>query len=173
MRSRVEPLASNSADPRMHLKALLLTAIFFAACLSRAAAEPIDDFTKAIEEGDLAAMERLIADGVDLNARDATGWTPLCKAAATDQFRAINLLVKHKADIDKPTGSGNTPLMFAAGRGNMKAVLVLLAQGADVTKTNSYGRTAREEAVARRHLDVAGFIAFMEADARRPEPKAN
>ena len=75
--------------------------------------------------------------------------------------------MKHKAEIDRATGSGNTPLMFAAGRGNMKAVLVLLAQGADVAKVNSYGRTAREEAVARRHLDVAGFIAFMESNAEK------
>jgi ankyrin repeat protein len=47
---------------------------------------------KAAAEGDTAALASLLTEGVDINARDEHGYTPLIWAAAQRRFSAARIL---------------------------------------------------------------------------------
>jgi ankyrin repeat protein len=52
----------------------------------------------------------LISRGVDVNARDAEGHTPLHFASRTKSVAAMRLLIANGADVDAVTNEGITPL---------------------------------------------------------------
>ena len=59
-------------------------------------------------------METLLAGGAEVNAADATGWTPLHLAARWGRVRAARVLLAAGADVNAKTAIGHTPLDWAA-----------------------------------------------------------
>ena len=88
---------------------------------------------KAISAGDTATLERLIAEGLDVNyeGRDTnTPWgldtvTLLLWAALKDQTACAELLLKAGADASKGTRRGFTPLMMSLPNGKLFALLLV------------------------------------------------
>ena len=72
----------------------------------------------AVRLGWLRLLERLVAHGVDLDARDSHGMTALHLAAALGREAALKALVLHGACPDMRAADGQTPLgvALAAGR---------------------------------------------------------
>ena len=86
---------------------------------------------QATEAGDIVQMEALLAQGAEVNGRNAHGWTPLHVAAAGGDQAVIALLLKYGADVHAQSHIGTTPLDNATTRGGRKAVIdLLLAHGA-------------------------------------------
>lgn len=83
---------------------------------------------RAAESGDSAEVERLLAQGVDVNERI------------------------------EPQGGNMTPLMLAALHGRTETVKVLLAHGADVFAVDYFHTTARQWALRRGHTEIAALI---------------
>ncbi|XP_047106385.1 26S proteasome non-ATPase regulatory subunit 10-like [Schistocerca piceifrons] len=97
-------------------------------------------------KGSGTAVRTLLAAGVDPNARDANGDTPLHAVAA--------------ADVDAADSSGSTPLHYAVRAGNLGVARVLLAAGADVEARDAEGDTPLLRAAARGCADaVAALVA--------------
>src|SRR5947209_9715880 len=86
---------------------------------------------QATETGDVVQMETLLAQGADVKARNAHGWTPLHVAAAGGDPTVVALLLRHGADVHAQSHIGTTPLDNATLRGSRKAVIdLLVAHGA-------------------------------------------
>ncbi len=52
---------------------------------------------------------------MDVNAKDADGWTPLSTAAHEGHREVAELLIAEGADVNEMNGSGETPLNWAKG----------------------------------------------------------
>ncbi len=66
----------------------------------------------ASSEGKIAAMEYLLSQGADVNAKNDDGVTPLM-LAATESVDAVKLLVDAGANIDAQDNQGYTALYYA------------------------------------------------------------
>jgi ankyrin repeat protein len=109
--------------------------------------------------GDVEAVGKLLARGVDVNARSSDGKTPLISALILGSKRTteiVPMLLAKGADVNARDNAGSTALMGAAR--NYPAFFgLLLAKGADVNLRDRDGATAVMFASSQ------GFIEAVEA----------
>lgn len=85
----------------------------------------------------------LLKKGLDINAKDADGGTPLMLAIANDNLRSAKILLDAGADKEATDAEGFTPLLYAAAKQKFGAMELLLNGGADINaKTTKSGATA-------------------------------
>lgn len=78
------------------------------------------------------SVARLLATGVDCDARDHYGRTPLHDAASRGHLDIAALLLSHGADVNaRDHFHGMTPLHWAAYGGDADMVVLLLTHGAN------------------------------------------
>lgn len=73
-------------------------------------------------------VEILLANGVDVNARDKNGDTPLHRAAFRGHKDIVELLVAKGADVDAKDKGGRTPADEAGRRGHRDIIQLLNKQ---------------------------------------------
>ncbi len=88
-------------------------------------------FHEAVRRGDAAAIDRALAAGAPLAAKDVLGFTPLHIAASEGNAAIVERLLSAGAEVDARAKQGLTPLMLACGRGHVGAVEWLLMARAD------------------------------------------
>lgn len=76
--------------------------------------------------GNADGMGDILADGVDVNAVNAEGHTPLMVAAIHGNPETVERLIQAGASIFSTDPSGHTPLILAARRCHTEAVKVLI-----------------------------------------------
>jgi ankyrin repeat protein len=113
----------------------------------------------AARDGDLAAVEKLVAAGGDVNLQDKRGWAPLHFAAQACSEDVTGYLLAHGASVDLQDSFGNTPLSTAtfASRGDGAVIRVLRAAGADPKRKNKSGVSALSLARTIANFNVAQF----------------
>jgi len=95
------------------------------------AGEPEESLWAAARQGDVKAIESLLAKGVDVNAKTHYGATALWFAAYKSRLDAVKFLIAHKADLNAADSVwGGTPLGLAVEEDNAAIVKVLLEAGA-------------------------------------------
>ncbi len=98
----------------------------------------------AAKENDVALLERLCAEpGVNLDAQDPRGYSPLMLAAYSGCAEAVALLLKKGANPNSVDNAGNSVLMGATFKDDEAIVRQLIAAGADVKVKNHAGLDAR------------------------------
>jgi general secretion pathway protein A len=119
---------------------------------------------KRAEDGDAAGIRALLAEGVQPDARDGSGLTPLMLAIIHDHQAAIEVLLGGGARVDTRNEAGQTPLMLAA-IGNRPAIIqTLLARGGDINARTTAGWTALMYAAWKGHAEVARALLDRGAD---------
>jgi ankyrin repeat protein len=76
---------------------------------------------RAVKNGDIKTVKRLLKDGADPNIPNAHKLTPLHHAAYWGESEMVDLLLKAGADVKADNGRGWTALHSAAVSGGMKA----------------------------------------------------
>lgn len=89
------------------------------------------DLPAAAVAGDLAAVERLLALGLPVDAVDAQGCTALLRASGGGHLALVEHLLGHRADPALAARTGATPLSAAISMRHAAVVDRLLAAGAD------------------------------------------
>jgi ankyrin repeat protein len=129
------------------------------------AAEAQPAFDPGLLEGCGVAVTFLISRGVDMNAKDSAGMTPLHLAAAAGNLPALQVLFVARADVRATDKSGATPLHFAAARGRTEAVTAFLNTKARLDAADAEGQTPLHMAVAAGHTETARALLDGGADA--------
>jgi hypothetical protein len=102
----------------------------------------------AAATGDLAAFRALLAQGANVNARDARQDTALFIAARHGHAALVQAAVAAGADLKLLNRFGSTVLMGPAYRGHVEVVRVLLGTPIDLQHVNDLGWTALLETIA-------------------------
>lgn len=95
----------------------------------------------AVKKGQVATVKVIIADGADVNAKDASGNTPLHLAVEKGSQEIVNLLIADGADVNAKDASGETPLYKTVEEGYQEIVELLVAAGADVNAKDNNGNS--------------------------------
>jgi ankyrin repeat protein len=110
----------------------------------------------AVQDGDVAALERAVRRGANPDARDTFGDAVLLDVREPAMAAA---LIRLGADVDvRDRRDGATPLIRAARMGNLELVRVLLAARASVQAQTTGGATALAEAIREGHDEVATLL---------------
>ncbi|STQ90788.1 ankyrin repeat domain-containing protein [Iodobacter fluviatilis] len=106
----------------------------------------------------------LISRGVDVNAKDIWGNTPLHYAARIKNSEIIELLLNAGSEINAINHEGITPLRqtLLQKPHNLKATEIFLAYGADVNQHTKGGCTTKEYAKIISHGNGAEIYALFE-----------
>jgi len=94
-------------------------------------AAPDERLIEAVKRGDLTAVESLLKQGVDVNARQGDGATALHWAAHQDDRATVERLLRAGANVQAANDLGVTPLLLACTNGSRAIVEALLAAGAN------------------------------------------
>ena len=129
--------------------ALLAAAVVLCACGGEDQSALDARLIAAAYENDVAAARDLIADGADVNTKDATQQSAYLIATSEvgDDPRLLELTLDNGADVNAKDSYNGTGLIRAAERGNHRIVRRLLAAGVDRDHVNRLGWTALHEAI--------------------------
>jgi len=113
----------------------------------------------AAQGGHVPVMRALVETGVDVNATNPDGYTPLHIAVLNDQSATTQYLIKAGANVRLKGGDdGYTPLHAAAIGSSKDATRVLLEAGADVNERSSSGVTALQIAESQRDKELVQLL---------------
>ena len=125
----------------------------------------------AVETGNQAKVEALLAAGAEVNVMSGSGRTACWLAALHDKSEVLALLLRHGADpeLSPPArsldrGSGKTPLQIAAEMGHQEAVRTLLEAGANPNRRGGWGWTPLMSAADARIEEVVALLLAFGAD---------
>jgi len=108
--------------------------------------------------GDVAAIERALAAGADIDAQDARGRTAAMASTYANQVDAARVLFERGADPDIQDDMRNNPFLYAGAEGHLEILRLANAAGADPTITNRFGGTALIPASEHGYVDTVRYL---------------
>jgi ankyrin repeat protein len=122
------------------------------------------DIHEAAANGNLKDVKTLLDKGIDVNAKDKNGMTPLIRALKNENKEMVELLIANGADVKVRDISGHTPLHLAALMGYKAVLELLMAKDADVNSKNNAGGTPLHSAAWLGRKDAAELLIAKGAD---------
>jgi ankyrin repeat protein len=113
---------------------------------------------EAAGKGDLAAVERALARGAAVNARDGRGRTALLAATHGNHVAVARALITAGADVNAKDSIEDSPYLYAGAEGRNEILKMTLAAGADLKSTNRYGGTALIPAAHHGHPETVKIL---------------
>ncbi len=118
------------------------------------------DIHKAAFEGDADCVKKLLEQGVDPNAKDVYGRTPLHLAVHAGHRGVVKLLLDYGADPDARDAAGQTPLHWAVAHGHADIEELLLESGADPNARDFAGNTPLHIAAMTTYFNEVAEVMF-------------
>uniref|UniRef100_A0A803SNL4 Ankyrin repeat domain 52 n=1 Tax=Anolis carolinensis TaxID=28377 RepID=A0A803SNL4_ANOCA len=97
-------------------------------------------------------------ESANVNAKDTLWLTPLHRAAASRNEKALNLLLKHSADVNARDKYWQTPLHVAAANRATKCAEAIISLLSSVNVADRTGRTALHHAVHSGHIEMVNLL---------------
>jgi hypothetical protein len=98
----------------------------------------MSDLLRAAADGNLAAIKRLHAEGVDVTERGAYGFTAIMLAAMRGHIATVKFLHAAGASITEKNNSGFSALLYAAACGKLSILQYFLEEaGASISDVTS------------------------------------
>ncbi len=121
---------------------------------------------RAAATASVEAVQRLISQGEDPKATDASGWTALMYAASEDNELVVAYLLAHGANPNAKSLRHETALMAAVGggSGDSGCIKALLNAGANPNSETVEGQTALMWAARRARPDAISLLLAARAD---------
>ncbi|MDB4797181.1 ankyrin repeat domain-containing protein [bacterium] len=129
--------------------------------------EEIKALISAATSGELEAVKKSIADGIDVNTKDVKGVTPLHHAVRNGHKEIVKLLILSGADVNATDKQdAETPLHWAAYAGENDIVELLVKSGADLNSKRNIvlhskdrlGATPLDHALNRKKYDTVDLL---------------
>jgi len=92
---------------------------------------------KAAKDGDLDAVKRELASGVDVNLVNSNGDTALYYAALCDKNEVAKFLLESGANPNHVSLFGSCPMECAAGQGNLALIKLMVEHDGRVQPKDS------------------------------------
>ena len=122
-----------------------------------AQAEP-RELLAAAETGRSTDVARLIAAGVDLEARDSQGRTALLLAVAGNHVGVAKALLAAGASPNAQAANRDTPWLLAGASGRTEIVAAMIPLKPDLSIRNRYGGNALIPACERAHVETIKLL---------------
>ena len=119
------------------------------------------DLFKAVKDGKIEQVEKLIAKGVNVNCKDEYNCTPLFEAVANGDIHMVKLLIGKGANVNMQNKFLKTPLHEAlpVKSKEMLAVAKLIIEfGANVNTRDDEGKTLLHLAAEYGHPDLITLL---------------
>ncbi|MBI4203982.1 MAG: ankyrin repeat domain-containing protein [Betaproteobacteria bacterium] len=129
----------------------------------------VKGFERAIQVGNERAVKLFLKAGVKPNEKDASGSTPLLRAAALNRTSVAAVLIGAKADINVHDPQGFTPLHWAAFKGFPEMTKLLVERGADVNAKSNMGLTPIMQATMWGHDRIVSYLLSKGAPANETD----
>jgi len=115
---------------------------------------------KAVQSNDVAAVKKLIDQGVNVSELDAKQDAPLVMAAYLGHTEIVRLLLEAGADVTAvDPGMKATALHAASYAGRTEAARLLIQYHIDIDKQGPYnGYTALHDAIWQNNIDTARVL---------------
>src|SRR4051794_8938121 len=133
-------------------------AAFLIAMSSPAIAQNRDQaLIAAAGKGDLAAVERLIRERANIEARDRRGRTGLLAATHANHVAVARALIAAGADVNAKDDMQDSVFLYAGAEGRIE-ILNMTLPTADVKSTNRYRGTALIPAAHHGHIEAVRIL---------------
>jgi len=119
---------------------------------------PLPDIHLAAELGSIRQVKHFLDKGVDINAANENGKTPLHLAIFSGKKSIIEFLITNGASVNAKDNSGTTPLHTAAYGNDVEIIGILLNHGADINVQDNYGDTPLREAARRGCTNAVEYL---------------
>lgn len=107
----------------------------------------------------LQLIQQLIAEGVDLNQRNADGYTVLDNAIIHGHINIVRELIQYGVNIQAQTNTiTRPPLYLAVSYGKFEIVKELVRHGVDVNSKFHHEHTALSEAARDGYSQIVDFL---------------
>ena len=122
------------------------------------------EFGKALLNGDLAGMKKLLEQGSPINAVNEQDQTPLVLAVIKQDEALLELLIKNEASLNETDRFGRSALFYASIDEKEDIVRLLLNAGADVNLRSDLSKTPLMAATHNGNLEIAKLLLSRNAD---------
>lgn len=108
----------------------------------------------AARRGDSDAVQKLLAQGARVHAKDERGQTALIAAAYGDHVEVGRVLIAAGADVNVKDNTAQSAYLIPTADGSLEFLKLTLANGADVHSLDSYNGTGLIRAADRGHVEI-------------------
>lgn len=113
---------------------------------------------------DTATIQKLLAQGVDIETRDKNGRSALLLATHRNAIETARILIEAGADVNAMDNILDSPYLYAGAEGRLEILRMTLARGADLASVNRYGGTALIPAAHHGHIETVDELLKTDID---------